>query len=168
MTALPALYTLAAEYRDAAERMADMELDDQTIADTLEGMAGALEVKATNVAAFARNLESTAAAIKAAEGEMAQRRKAIEHRVESLRTYLLDNMVRAGISKIESPLFRLAVRENPPSVVIDDAALLPDDYLTIPMPPPPAPDKKAIAEALKAGIDVPGARLARSKRIEIK
>lgn len=165
---LPALYTLAAEYKDAAERMADMDLDEQTIADTLEGMAGALEVKATNVAAFARNLESTADAIKAAEGEMAKRRKAIERRSESLRSYLLDNMVRAGISKIESPMFRLTVRDNPPAVSIDDAALLPASYLTTPEPPPPAPDKKAIGEALKVGTDVPGASLVRGKRLEIK
>lgn len=168
MSQLPALYTLAAEYRDAAERMADMDLDEQTVADTLEGMAGALEVKATNVAAFARNLEATAEAIKNAEGEMAKRRKAIERRSESLRTYLLDNMVRAGISKIESPMFRLTVRDNPPAVIIDDAALLPIDYLNIPEPPPPTPDKKAISEALKAGLDVPGARLARGKRLEIR
>jgi len=165
---LPALYTLASEYRDAAERMADLDLDEQTIADTLQGMAGELETKATNVAAFARNLEATAAAIKDAEAEMAKRRKAIERRSESLRAYLLNNMLRVGISKIESPMFRLVVRDNPPSVVIDDAALLPAQYLTSPEPPPPAPDKKAIGDALKAGEVVPGASLARGKRLEIK
>jgi hypothetical protein len=168
MTQLPALYVLAQEYQEAAERMADMELDEQTIADTLEGMSGALEVKATNVAAFTRNLEATAAAIKDAEAQMAARRKVIERRAESIRAYLLQNMLRASISKIEGPLFRISVRDNPPSVDVFDAALLPSDYLRIPDPPPLAPDKKAIGEALKSGTDVPGARLARSQRLEIK
>jgi len=60
------LYSLAAEYRQAAESIANLDLDDQTIADTLEGLSGELEVKATNVAMFAKNLEATATAIKEA------------------------------------------------------------------------------------------------------
>jgi len=37
-----------------------------------------------------------------------------------------------------------------------------------PEPPPPAPDKKAIAAALKAGQEVPGCRLTHGMRLEIK
>lgn len=37
-----------------ASKLADLDLDEQTVADTLESLAGSVEVKATNVAAFAR------------------------------------------------------------------------------------------------------------------
>lgn len=162
------LYVLADEYRAAAESLANMELDEQTIADTLEGLAGALEVKATNVAMFARNLEAAAESIKGAEKQMADRRKAIEARAAKIRAYLRANMEKAGITKIESPYFNLAIRDNPPNVVIDAEDMIPPGFMRQPEPPPPAPDKKAIAEALKAGIDVPGAHLERGTRLEIR
>jgi hypothetical protein len=165
---MTALYQLTDQYRQAAERLADLDLPDEVIADTLEGMAGELEVKATNVAAFARNLETTAAAIKDAEASMAARRKAIERRAESLRHYLLHNMQRAGIKRIDSPHFTLSVKDNPPAVDVFDPFQLPAEFMRQPDPPPPAPDKPAIKEALKAGVDVPGARLTQSQRLEVK
>jgi hypothetical protein len=160
------LYSIADEYLQAVSTLSDLDLPDEVIADTLESLQYPLEQKATNVAMFARNLEATADAIKEAEGEMAKRRKALESRAANIRAYLLQNMVRAGISKIECPMFKLAVRDNPPSVVIDGD--VPAEFMRQPEPPPPAPDKKAIGEALKAGRDVPGAHLLRGQRLEIK
>lgn len=165
---MTALYNIAAEYREAAEKLSDLDLDEQTIADTLEGMSGELEVKATNVAFFARNLESLAASIKDAEAGMAARRKALENRAARMRDYLLNCMQLAGVQKIEGPYFKLAQRENPPAIIIDEPGLIPAEFMRQPDPPPPAPDKTAIKEALKAGKEVPGAHLARGVRLEIK
>lgn len=168
MNAPITLYSLADEYQQAAHRLADLDLPDEVIADTLEGMAGALEVKATNVAMFARNLEASAEAIKQAESDMRSRRQAIENRAKRIRSYLQTQMERTGITKIESPYFKLAIRDNPPCVVIDSEGSLPERFMRVPEAPPPAPDKKAIAEALKHGEDVPGAHLERGRRLEIK
>lgn len=162
------LYALTGEYLSAAEKMADLDLPEEVIADTLEGLAGALEVKATNVAAFVRNLETSAEAIKQAEGDMARRRRAIEARAERIRQYLQFNMEKAGIQKIESPHFKVCLRDNPPAVVIDAPTQIPSEFMRTPEAPPPAPNKKAIAEAIKAGVEVPGAHMARSRRLEIK
>ena len=165
---MTALYELTKEYRSAAERLADLDMDEQTVIDTLESLAGDIEVKSKNVAFFIRNLESTASAIKQAESDMASRRKAIENRAARLKTYLLDNMMACQITKIECEYFKLSVRENPPSVVIDSVDLLPADYMRYPEPPPPVPDKVAISAALKAGEVIPGAHLERGVRLEIK
>lgn len=162
------LYVLTGQYLAAAEHLADLDLDEQTISDTLEGLSGELEVKATNVAMFVKNLDASAEAIKSAEAAMAARRKSIENRAERIRTYLKDNMERTGILKIECSYFKLAIRENPPSVVIDMESAIPAAYMKTPPAPPPTPDKKAIAEAIKAGTEVPGAHLTRTKRLEIK
>ena len=75
-----ALYALAAEYRDAASKLADLDLDPQTLADTLESLSGDLEVKATNVAMFIRNMDVSIEAMKAAEKTMGERRKSAERR----------------------------------------------------------------------------------------
>lgn len=164
---MTALYTLAIEFREAAERLADLDLPPEVVADTLDSLAGDLEVKAQHVALFARNLESTAAAIKQAEGEMAARRKSLEKRVQGLRDYLLGAMQSTGIKKIEGPYLRIGVRDNPESVDVFDAAQVPAEFMRQPEPPPPAPDKTAIKAAIKAGQEVPGAKLARSQRLDI-
>lgn len=163
-----ALYQLADLYLVDLQKLADLDLDEQTVADTLEGLAGELEVKATNVAAFTRNLEASAEAIKGAEAQMAARRKAIERRAESLRAYLKTNMERVGILKIESPQFCLSIKKNPPAVHVEAPELVPAEFMKVQPPPPPALDKKALAEALKAGRDVPGCRLEQGTRLEIK
>ena len=162
------LYDIAAEYRQTADKLADLDLDEQTIADTLEGMSGALELKAQNVVMFARNLEATATAIKEAETAMAARRKAIENRAAGLRRYALSAMQVAGVQSIECPYFKLSVRKNPPAVEVFDAAQIPAQFMRTPEPPPPAPDKKAITEAIKAGQEVPGARLVSGERLEVR
>jgi len=165
---MTALYEIAAEYRDAATKLADLDLDAQTIADTLEGLSGDLETKAQNVAFFVRNLEATAAAIKQAEADMAARRKAMENRADGLKRYIFESMTVAGIEKIECPHFRLAIKNNPAAVDVFEPGLVPASFMRTPEPPPPAPDKTAIKEALKAGQDVPGARLTSGQRLEIK
>lgn len=163
-----ALYQLADLYLSDLQKLADLDLDEQTVTDTLEGLSGELEVKATNVAAFARNLEVSADAIKGAEAQMAARRKAIEKRAESLKAYLKANMERTGIIKIESPQFCLSIKKNPPAVHVEAQELVPDAFFNQPPPPSPVMDKKRIADALKAGEDVPGCRLEQGTRLEIK
>lgn len=165
---MTALYELAHDYRNAADKLADLDLDPQTIEDTLESLSGDLEVKATNTAMLIRNIEASAAAIKAAEEQMAARRKALENRAARIKDYVLANMMVAGIQKIECPYFKLAVRDNPPAVEVYEPGLIPASFMRQPDPPPPAVDKTAIKEALKAGQDVPGCKLTVGKRLEIK
>ena len=163
------LYVLAYEYQQAALALADLDLDAQTIADTLEGLSGDLETKAISCAMVARNMEATAAAIKDAESAMAARRKALENRAASLRQYVLNNMLFAYIKRLECPQFRMAVRDNPPVVDIFDASQVPAEFMALPPPaPPPAPDKAAIKAAIKAGRDVAGCRIIQGQRLEIK
>lgn len=161
------LYELADEFRATADMLADMDLPAEVVADTLESIALPFEQKASSVSAFVRNLEATAEQIKAAETEMAKRRKAMENRASHIREYLLAQMQRTGISKIESPMFRIAIRNNPESVVIDSEAQIPADYLRE-VPATYSPDKGLIKQALQDGYDVPGAHLARSQRVEIR
>ena len=163
----PTLYTLALEFRAAAEQLADLDLPPEVVADTLDSLTGDIEQKAQNVALFTRNLEATAAAIKQAEADMAKRRKAIENRVQGLKDYLLSAMQATGIKKIEGPYLRIGIRDNPEAVEVFDAAQVPAEFMRQPEPPPAAPDKAAIKAAIKAGAEVAGCRLTRSQRLDI-
>lgn len=161
------LYEIATQYRQDAERLAELDIDAQTLADTLDSLGGELEVKAQNVAFVARNCEALAASIKDAEAQMSARRKALENRAASLRAYILACMRSAGVQKLEGPYLRLSVRANPPAVEVFDAQQIPASFMRMPEPPPPAPDKAAIKDALKRGEDVPGCRLTVSQRLDI-
>ncbi len=165
---MTALYVLAQDYALQAAKLADLDLDPQTLEDTLESLSGDLEVKATNTAMMIRNIEASAIAIKEAETQMAARRKALENRAARIKDYVLAQMMVAGIEKIECPYFKLAVRTNPPAVEVFEPGLVPSEFMKTPEPPPPAPDKTAIKEALKAGKDVPGCTLTHGMRLEIK
>ena len=162
------LYEISAEYRHAADKLAELDLDEVTLADTLESISGDLTTKSQNVAFVIRNLEAAAEQIGVAIEAMQARAQAITKRADRVREYLLQNMQMAGVQKIECPYFKLAVRDNPPKVVVDDEAQVPKAYFTDPPPPPQKLDKKLIAQAMKDGNDVPGCRLERGKRLEIK
>lgn len=163
---MTALYLLADEYRAAALKLADLDLDPQTAADTLEGLSGELEVKAQAVAFMTRSIEADAAAMKAWAKTATERAKAAEARADSLRDYLARCMEATGIEKIEGPGVKLSFRKSS-AVVIDGADLIPGEFMRVPEPPPPAPDKVAIAAAIKAGREVPGAHLESRKSLQI-
>jgi len=164
---MTALYLLAGDYRAAAEKLADLDLDEQTITDTLESLSGELEVKAQSVAHMVRAFEADAAACKEWAKTATERAKAIEHRAESLRDYLRRCMEACGIEKIDGPGIALSFRKSS-AVVINEPGLLPYEFTRQPPLPPAEPDKKAIAEALKAGKEVPGAHLEHRRNLQIK
>lgn len=165
------LFQVAAQYRHITDILMDSGCDEQTLRDTLEAEAWPLEVKAQNYGFVIRNMEATAAAIKEAEKQMADRRKAIEKRAAALVERLKTGMEIAGVSKLETPHFALTVKKNPPGVEVWDERQIPVEFMRTPEPPPPpapVPDKVAIKEALKAGREIPGALLAQGTRLEIK
>lgn len=164
---MTALFILAAEHRALSDKLHNLDLDDQTIADTLEAEGGDLIEKGKNVAAVLRNLESDAKQIKEAEQQLSERRKAYEKRAEALKNYLKTNMEVAGISKIECPWFVVTLAKNPESVTVDDESLIPRDYFNE-IPATFQLDKELVKKAIKDGFDLPGVRLTRGTSLRIK
>lgn len=163
----PALYEISVAFRADADKLADLNLDTQTLIDTIEGMSGDLETKVQNTLFVARNLEATADAIDAAAAAMTARGKAIKARSAALKKGVFDAMLFTGVTKIEGPYFKLTIQNNPPSVDVFDAAMVPTEWMTTPVAPAPAPDKTAIKAALKFGIDVPGCRMTAGQRLVV-
>lgn len=162
-----ALYEITGAYKQL-ENMLDGDIDEAEFLAAIDTIDGALKEKATNIAMFVRNIEAAAAAIKDAEGMMATRRKALENKAKSVKAYVLRNMIDAGITKIECPLFTLSVRNNPLSIVIDDEQKIPANYMRRPEPPPPAPDKKKMLEDIKQGVIIDGVHTEQGKSLVIR
>jgi len=161
------LYQIVGELRELTELADTEELPVEVIRDTLEGIEGELEVKATNIAKLTRNLDASAQAIREAARAMIERAERVERRADSIRAYLLWAMQAADIQKIECPEFKIARRKNPVSVVIDEWHELPDIF-KVQKPSPLVPDKKAIKAAIDNGQKVPGAHLFQNERVDIR
>lgn len=167
---LPALYTLRQEYTDLLAKLADSDLDAQTIADTIEstGLQESIAEKAQNCVMVLRQLDSNCDAIDAEIKrlkELKDRRKA---NAEKLEQYLIYNMEAAEIQSIDAPLVSIKIRNNPESVEVFEEGLVPSDYMAWPSLPPAKPDKTKIKTALKTGVDVPGCKLTRSHSLVVK
>jgi hypothetical protein len=166
-----ALYQIANEYLALAEKLDTLDLDAQTIEDTIEasGLTDDFNSKAQGILHIASEAEKYSPLIDM-EIERLQALKANRDKLaQGLRDYLKSNMERAGISKISCPLFTVSIKQNPPAVEILDPLSLPAEYWRTPEPKPPvaAPDKAAIKAALQAGVDVIGARLTQGTRLHI-
>jgi len=141
----------------------DLPLD--AIADTLEGLAGTFHEKVIAVAAYVRNLELEATAIEHALLSMRGRKERIENHTIRLREYLIREMNRTEIRRVDSPELCIRIQKNPAKVQIDDDTILPDkfkEFIT-----ETRILKTAIRDELKAGYVVPGARLEQDQRVVI-
>ncbi|MFC5775130.1 siphovirus Gp157 family protein [Ectobacillus antri] len=157
------LYELTNQYRQLVD-MVD-ELDQQTLADTLESISDLIEDKAENIAFVIRTLEAEAKVIKEEEERLQALRKAREARVSNLKDYLLHQLETAGISKIKRPKVMISITNNPASVRVLDETMIPDIYK---IPQAPKLDKKAVLAELKNGGFVIGAELQQGKGVRIK
>jgi hypothetical protein len=164
------LFQIAAEHRAMVTRLMDLDLDEQTLADTLEGESYPLEQKAQNITYVIRNCQFEQDAIDKEIERLAALKQSIARREKQLRDYTQRCMEIAGVTKISAGTFSLSLQKNPASVEIFEPALIPEPYMRLPEPKPPvaAPDKKLIAQAIKDGFDVPGAKLVQGTRLVIK
>jgi hypothetical protein len=166
----PSLFTLTNQYLQLANTLADGDFDADTVADTIEasGISDDIATKCQGIEYVARSAETYIPAI---DAEIARLTALKTHRVKvaaGLRDYLMDSMQRMQIERIDCPMFSISIRSNPPSVDVFDQLQVPIGYMITPLPPPDRPDKALIKEALKAGKDVPGARLTQGQRLVIK
>jgi hypothetical protein len=164
---MPSLFHVTQEYRAICDKLADLDLDPQTIADTLEGEQWPVQVKAQNVALVVLSLEAQEAAVKEREAALKTWRETLARRRESLLQYLSDNLAAAGIERVEGPDVRLSWRKSE-AVEVEDLTRVPARYMIAPPPPESKPDKAAIKAAIKRGEEVPGARIEVRRNLQIK
>jgi hypothetical protein len=145
----------------------DDDADLETLENTLQSIEAVIEVKAHNSAALVKQLDASADMIDAEIKRLQQRKKAIENRVQSIKNYLHIQLEVAGIDKVKTPAFTVALQNNPPAVQINDPNIIPSNYITI-IPEQYVPDKKRIAEALKNGASVPGTELTVGRSLRIR
>lgn len=156
------LHEIAKEYREvAALADSDDEGMAQAVIDTLEAVGGAFEEKAQTLVRITLNRQADIDALDNEIKRLQARKQTILNAEASFKEYLRTNMEATGINKISCPLFTITLAKGREVAVIDDADQLPDELMHVKTDI--APDKLAIAAKLKAGEEVPGARLERGQ-----
>ena len=140
------------------------EIDETQLAIYLEQLQLDRKTKIDNIAVYVKNLEAEAVAIRAEEKRLKERREAKERKAERLKNYIKTSMLLQGETKFESARVSMALR-NSKAVVVDESKLE-SVYFTSKIVQ--SVDKKAIREALEAGILVEGAMLEERKNLQIK
>lgn len=134
------LYELTAVY----QRLQDQIESGEDYDGILEVIGDEIETKADGYARVIRNMEAEAAAFKAEEKRLAEKRKVCENAVDRLKKNLFDSMKATGKEKFKTELFSFAIQGNggklPVIVDVKDTSELPDDLVKI----TEAPDLDAI------------------------
>jgi hypothetical protein len=157
------LHAIATNHNQALLALAEIEnIDDATVDQILADLEGDVKDKAISVAGYFLNVEAEIIAMQGAEKNIATRRKVKENSVSRLKQYLLENMLRTGITKIECPQFKISLRNNPESVFIISEGLIPAEFMVTTTTK--SPDKGLI----KSVGGCPGVELRRSHSVVIK
>lgn len=163
---MTSLYTLTGQYLELAHKLANLDLDSETVSDTIEasGLPDDIALKAQGIEMVCRDAVKDLPAI---DAEIKRLQSLKEHRVavaDGLKAYLKRSMEAMGIEKIQCPLFTVSIRNNPTSVDVFEESMVPDEFLV----PKYSVSKTKIKEELAAGVDVPGARLVKTTRLDVK
>jgi hypothetical protein len=162
------LYKLTEDYMNLLALAEDPDIDEQAFLDTLDGIGGAIEIKAENYAKIMRQLEADAAACDAESKRLKNKAKTIDNNIKRMKQALQFAMQATGKTKFKTPLFSFYIQKNSASVVMDEPYIenIPERFL---IRKDPEINRKAIKDAINAGEDLTGlAHLESAESLRIK
>ena len=163
---MPTMYELTADYMQVLAMASDPEIDEQTIADTLEAIDGEIEQKAEATAIIMQELTAEAEKLKAEEQRLAKRRKSLESNVEAIKGRLYNAMKLVDKPKFKTALFSFSIQKNPPRLVVDDESKVPARYL---IEQPLKVDTAALkADLMQSGAELSWAHIEQGESLRIK
>jgi hypothetical protein len=136
-------------------------LDEETLADTLEGITDLHEM----IAAIIRSAlvdEALQAGLKSRLEDMKQRLARLEERGLQKRALALEAMTETGLKRLEQPDFTVSARAGTPALVVIAENQIPAPYW---LPQPPKLDRQALLGDLKRGHQISGAQLSNPKPV---
>lgn len=162
---MKSLFNITKEAQDLVLGLIEGELTEQ-LENALTINQNELQEKSINYAWAIKSIESDIDTIDAEIERLKALKSSRTNAIERMKSAVLEALTIYGIEKVTSPTLNLSVRINPESVDIVNEYQVPDIYrkekVTVSI------DKTAIKEAIKSGLEVPGAVLDRKKRLEIK
>ena len=147
----------AITYRTIRDRILaeDPKIDEQTLADTVEGLTDLHEIVGAIVRAALAD-EALATGLKGRIAEMQDRLDRLQECAAKRRQIAKDVMIELDIKKITAPDFTVSIRSGMPALLVLDEAAVPSIYW---QPRDPRLDRQGLLNDLKEGADIKGVSL---------
>ena len=152
-----------ATYRAIRDRIRaeDPQIDEQTLADTVEGLTDLHEILAAIVRAALVD-ESLATGLKCRISDMQGRLDRLQDRAAKRRQIAKDVMVELDLKKLTAPDFTASIRSGMPALVVLNEDADPKTYWE---PGEPRLRRQVLACDLKGGAEIAGATLSNSEPV---
>ena len=147
----------AITYRAIRDRIRadDPQIDEQTLADTVEGLTDLHEI-VTAIIRSALADEALATGLKCRIADMQDRLDRLQDRASKRRQIAKDVMVELDLKKITAPDFTVSIRPGTPALLVLDEAAVPSIYWE---PRDPRLNRQGLLSDLKDGADIKGVAL---------
>lgn len=165
---MESLYSLVGVYKQFQEELES--IPEEAIEDTLQALEGEIGMKIDALASIIKQLESEATMIDNEMKSLKERRDAKKRKVESIKKYIVDQMERADISKVETSR-NLVSTGHSKRVVVDEeeffawAEVHGEEFISYGKA---SPNKIAIRNAIAEGKDIPHAHIEEVKSLKLK
>ena len=156
------LYEMTVATKQLYELLENEEIDEQTIADTLEAMG--VEEKLEGYCQVIRQYEADKDMLKAEKERIDKKIKVCENSVNRMKKAVIEFMKASGSTKSTAGTFTVALSTSKATKIVDES-LIPKKYF---IKQEPKIDKKAILEMLKSGAKVKGCELQINEGVRIK
>ena len=151
------LYEIDAEILNCV----DVETGEIFDIDRFEELSMTRDAKIENICLWIKNLKAQAEALKFEKDAFAQRQKAVETKMESLKRYITGYLEGTAF---ESAKVKVSFRKSE-VVEIMEGAVIPDEYLRF---KEPEVNKTELKTALKKGVQIAGVSIVENQNIQIK
>lgn len=147
----------AISYRVIRDRLRaeDPQIDDQTLADTVEGLTDLHEI-VTAIIRSALTDEALATGLKVRIAEMEDRLNRLQDRASKRRQIAKDVMVELDLKKLSAPDFTASIRPGMPALMVIDEKAVPSIYWE---PREPRLNRQGLLADLKQGEEITGVSL---------
>ena len=144
-------------YRTIRDRLRalDPQIDEQTLADTVEGLTDLHEILTAIIRAALAD-QALATGLEGHIGEMQARRDRLQDRAAKRRQIAKDVMVELDLKKLAAPDFTASIRPGTPALMVIDEAAVPSIYWE---PREPRLNRQGLATDLKQGAEIAGVAL---------